>query len=164
MRRVYSIALLTLLLVGSGQTGYARSLRAKAKTTEVKVYLVALGDNGKRGKKIGCEDSLVAVTRKVKPTAAPLRAALDELLSMPKEYPEDSSLNNFWLGRNLRVKSVAVSRGTATIRITGEGPFIAGVCDEPRVISQIEETARQFPTVRRVKVFVNGRTLRDAVR
>ena len=163
MRRVYSIALLTLLLVGGVRVGYARS-GMRAQTGKVKVYLVALGDNGKRGKKIGCEDSLVAVTRRIKPTAAPLRAALDELLSMPKEYKADSSLSNYWVGSNLRVKSVAVRKGTATIHIIGEGPSIAGICDEPRVISQIEETARQFPTVKRVRVFVNGQRLEDAIR
>jgi hypothetical protein len=33
------------------------------KPTQIKVYLVALADNGKSGKKIGCDDSLVAVTQ-----------------------------------------------------------------------------------------------------
>jgi hypothetical protein len=172
MRRIYSVVLSTLLLVCAVQGGYAASKRGAVsarrtisqKTGSVKVYLVALGDNGKRGKKIGCDDSLVPVTREVKPTVAPLRAALDQLLSMPREYAGDSSLNNFWVGNNLRVKSVAVSGGTATIYIVGEGPFIAGICDEPRVTSQIEATARQFSTVKRVKVFVNGRTLADAIR
>jgi spore germination protein GerM len=172
MRRAYSITLPVLLSICALAHGHpsaaaykARAgLSASAQTREVKVYLVALGDNGKRGKKIGCEDSLVAVRRKVKPTAAPLRAALDALLSMPREYAPDSSLNNFWGGNNLRVRSVSISRGTAVIRITGEGPSIAGICDEPRVISQIEETAKQFPTVRRVRVFVNDQALADAVR
>ena len=50
------------------------------KTRKVKVYLVALDDKGKKGKKIGCDDSLVAVTRTIKATASPLKAALEELL------------------------------------------------------------------------------------
>jgi hypothetical protein len=41
---------------------------------------------------------------------------------------------------------------------------VAGVCDQPRIESQIEETAKQFPNVRRVRVFVNGRTLASAIR
>jgi spore germination protein GerM len=163
VRRIYSITLVTLLLVGAAAVDYARPGNS-TKTGEVKVYLVALGDNGKKGKKIGCEDSLVAVKRKIKPTAAPLRAALGELLSMPKDSEAYSGLSNYWAGNNLRLKSVVVRRGTATIHIVGEGPSIAGICDEPRVISQIEETARQFPTVKRVRVFVNGQRLEDAVR
>jgi spore germination protein GerM len=162
MKKTYSIALLVLLLIcaakGSGNA-------SATQTREVKVYLVALGDAGKLGKKIGCDDSLVPVTRSVKATGAPLTAALQELLNLPSEYPGDSRLNNFWLGEKLRLKSVAISKnGTATIYIIGEGPFVAGICDEPRIISQIEETAKQFATVKRVKVFINGRTLADAIR
>lgn len=172
MKRIYSITLLTLSLIGAAinsgaQTAaYNSSLLANSTmtTSEVKVYLVAVGDEGKMGKKIGCGDSLVPVTRRVKATRAPLNAALQELLAMPKEYAGDSRLNNFWVGKNLRVKSVAISSGTATIYIVGEGPYVAGICDEPRITSQIEETARQFPTVKRVKVFVNGRRLADAIR
>jgi spore germination protein GerM len=160
MKRIYLITLLALLLTGASQTGAAFSTQARS----VKVYLVAVGDDGKMGRKIGCGDSLVPVTRSIKATGAPLKAALSELLSLPREYPADSRLGNFWVGSNLRLRSVSIQRGTATIHIIGEGPFVAGVCDEPRITSQIEATARQFPTVKRVRVFVNGRTLRDAIR
>jgi hypothetical protein len=132
-----------------------------AATREVKVYLVAVGDAGKRGRKIGCDDSLVPVARTVKADGAPLRAAVRELLSVPHEY--EGSLGNYWYGENLRVAGATISRGTATIRITGK-VFVAGVCDEPRIEEQIGETARQFPGVRRVKVFVNGRALSEVIR
>jgi spore germination protein GerM len=159
MKRIYSITLLVLLLTGVVQSSAAKLSQVRS----VKVYLVAVGDEGKMGKKIGCGDSLVPVTRSIKSTGAPLKAALQELLRLPREYPADSRLNNFWVGKNLRVRSVSIRRGTATIHIIGEGPFVAGICDEPRIISQIEATARQFPTVRRVRVYVNGQTLRYAI-
>jgi spore germination protein GerM len=133
-----------------------------ATTQEVKVYLVAVNDNGKMGKKIGCEDSLVPVTRTIKPTDAPLKAAIEELLAIPHEFSKQ--LGNYWWGKNLQLKSVSISDGVATIYITGEGPFVAGVCDEPRIKEQIEETAKQFPTVKQVKVFVNNRPLAEAIR
>lgn len=130
---------------------------------EVKVYLVALEDDGRSGQKIGCGDSLVAVTRRVGPRRVTLKAAVQELLLIPHEY--DARLKNFWRGRNLRVRSVSLSRGgVATIHIAGAGPQVAGVCDQPRIESQIEMTAKQFPNVRRVRVFVNGRTLASALR
>ena len=132
-------------------------------STNVKVYLVAVGDNGKRGKKIGCEDSLVPVTRTVAKTPAPLKAAIEELLSMPSESTDAPGLQNFWKGRNLRLQSVSIQQHTATIHISGE-VFVAGICDEPRIIGQIEETARQFPTVKRVKVFIGKQTLAEALR
>jgi hypothetical protein len=133
------------------------------KSQEVKVYLVAVGDNGQAGKKIGCDDSLVAVTRPIKPTAAPLKAALQELLSTPSQSSGSPRLENFWRGRNLRLTSVSIRSNTATIRISGE-LFVAGVCDEPRIQAQFEETPRQFANVKRVKVFIGKRSLADAIR
>lgn len=130
---------------------------------EVKVFLVALDDNGRSGRRIGCGDSLVPVTRTVNASGgATLRAALEELLSVPHDY--DARLKNYWRGENLRLSGVSLSGGVATVRITGRGPLIAGVCDAPRITEQIRATARQFPTVRRVDVFVNGRTLASALR
>jgi hypothetical protein len=132
-----------------------------ASAREVKVYLVAVGDEGKRGRKIGCDDSLVPITRTVEAGVAPLKAAVSELLSVPHEY--EGGLGNYWYGENLKVSGVSLAGGTATIRITGR-LFVAGVCDEPRIEEQIKETARQFPEVRRVRVFVNGRALARAIR
>lgn len=135
---------------------------AQAKTTHVKIYLVALDDKGKLGKKIGCGDSLVAVTRTIPATSGGLKAAIEELLSFRSE--DTDKLQNFWtVGESLTLKSVSIKKGTATINITGEGPTVAGVCDEPRVVEQIEATARQFPSVKRVKVFVNGKPLADVI-
>jgi len=128
---------------------------------EVKVYLVALDDNGRRGRKVGCNDSLVPVTRTVSADAVPLKAAIEELLAVPREY--EGGLGNYWFGENLRVQSVAVRAGVATIRIRGN-VYIAGICDAPRIEEQIKETARQFRGVRSVRVFVNGRRLADALR
>jgi hypothetical protein len=128
---------------------------------EVKVYLVALDDNGRRGRKIGCNDSLVPVTRTVSADAVPLKAAVEELLNVPREY--EGGLGNYWFGENLRVQSATVRAGVATIRISGN-VYIAGVCDAPRIEGQIRETARQFRGVRSVKVFVGGRRLADVLR
>lgn len=130
---------------------------------EIRVYLVALGDDGKTGKKIGCNDSLVSVAHTIKKTAAPLTAALRELLSTPQHSDGTPSLENFWKGRNLKVSSVTIRNRTATIHISGE-VFVAGVCDIPRIESQIQETARQFPNVKKVKVFIGNRTLAEAIR
>lgn len=128
---------------------------------EVKVYLVALDDKGKRGRRIGCDDSLVPVTRTVAATGTPLKAAIEELLSVPREY--EGGLGNYWAGENLRVQSAVISAGVATIRIRGTLP-VAGVCDEPRIEEQIKATARQFRGVRSVRVFINGQRLSDAIR
>ena len=137
--------------------------RESHNSQSINIYLVAVGDNGKSGRKIGCEDSLIAVTRTIKKTATPLTAAIRELLQTP-QHPEGSpKLENFWKGRNLKVRSVSIVNRTATIRLSGE-LSLAGVCDEPRIESQIDATARQFPTVKRVKVFIGNETLAAAIR
>jgi hypothetical protein len=149
---------------GSNLLGMLQSNFASTQpNSEVKIYLVAVGDNGKRGKKTGCDDSLVPVTRRVSDTGAPLRAALQELLSMPPEPVDSPGLQNFWKGRNLNLRSVSIQKQTATILISGE-VFVAGICDEPRIVGQIEETARQFPNVKNVTVFIGKRTLAEAIR
>ena len=149
---------MTLLAILRGDGG-----SAEGASQAIKVYLVAVGDNGKTGKKIGCGDSLVAVTRTIKKTPAPLTAALRELLLTPQHPDGSPKLENFWKGRNLKVTSVSIRNHTATIHISGE-VLVAGVCDEPRIESQIQETARQFPTVKRVRVFIGNRTLAEAIR
>jgi hypothetical protein len=128
---------------------------------EVKVFLVALDDKGRRGRRIGCDDSLVPVTRTVAATGTPLKAAVEELLAVPREY--EGGLGNFWAGQDLRVQSAVIAAGVATIRIRGTLP-VAGVCDEPRIEEQIKATARQFRGVRSVRVFLNGQRLSDAIR
>ena len=137
--------------------------REERNTQAIKIFLVAVGDDGKNGKKIGCGDSLVAITRNIKKTTAPLASAIRELLLTP-EHPDDSpNLKNFWKGRNLKVRSVSIVNGAATIRFSGE-VSVSGVCDVPRIESQIEETALQFPTVKKVKVFIGKQTLAEAMR
>jgi len=131
----------------------------------INIYLVAVGDDGKTGKKIGCGDSLIAVTRTIEKTAAPLTVAIRELLQTPQHPSVDgrSNLENFWKGRNLKVRSVSIVNHTASIRLSGT-LSVSGVCDEPRIESQIDATARQFPTVKRVKVFIGNQTLAAAIR
>jgi hypothetical protein len=149
---------------GSSLVGILKSDQGPARNTQpIKIYLVALGDNGKTGKKIGCDDSLIAVTRDIKKTTSPLTAAIRELLLTPQHPDGSPNLENFWKGNKLKVISVSLVNGTATIRLSGQ-VFVAGVCDEPRIQSQIEATARQFRTVKNVKVFIGKQTLADAIR
>ena len=164
LRQSILTSVLTSVVLLAALASPAVSAFAKQPARQVKVFLVALDDNGKSGRRIGCGDSLVAVTRTVNaPGGATLRAALEELLAQPHDY--DERLKNYWRGENLRLSGVTLRRnGLATIRITGRGPLVAGVCDAPRITEQINATARQFPSVRRVQVFVNGRTLARALR
>ncbi len=126
--------------------------------SNVKIYLVAINDNGVSGPKIGCNDSLVAVDRPIPQTNAPLTAALNQLLSLHERDYGQSGLVNALYQSNLQIQSVAIVNGLATIKLTGQLQS-GGVCDDPRIINQLDYTARQFPTVRSTAIYVNGKPI-----
>jgi hypothetical protein len=127
-------------------------------TMRVKFFLVAVGDNGQSGPLIGCGDSIIPVNRDVPRTNAPLRAALAVLLSLRDQHFGESGLYNALYQSSLTIENLSIVNGLATMRLRGQFQ-IGGVCDGPRVKAQLEETARQFSTVRSVSVFINGQPL-----
>jgi len=126
-----------------------------AGTISIKIFLVALNDNGKSGKKIGCNDSVVGVERQIPATQGVLSAALNELFSLREKNFGASGLYNSLYQSTLKLDGAAVINGRASIAISGK-LVRGGVCDDPRVKEQIEETALQFATVKSVAVTING--------
>jgi hypothetical protein len=57
---------------------------------------------------------------------------------------------------------VTLSAGKATIKLSGT-LMLGGVCDNPRVKAQLEQTALQFSTVKDVAIFINNVTLDQAL-
>lgn len=128
----------------------------------VQIFLIALEDNGQSGKKIGCDDSVIPVPVTITPTLGVLRAALEELLSVEDIYYGVTGLYNALHQSELVLDSVSIVQGKATIHLSGTF-MLSGVCDNPRVEAQLEETALQFPTVSQVSVFVNGKPLEEVL-
>ncbi len=124
----------------------------------VKIFLIAVGDNGKSGKLIGCGDSAVAVTVPIARTQGVLRAALNSLLSIRQQYYGESGLYNALYQSNLTLDKVTIENRRALIYLSGTMK-LGGVCDNPRVEAQFKETALQFSTVSDVAVYVNGEPL-----
>jgi LysM repeat protein len=127
-----------------------------------KIYLIALEDNGKSGKKIGCGDSVVAVDVAITPTNAPLRAALEKLLSIKQPYYGQSGLYNALHQSNLRVAEAKIVNRQAIVHLAGT-QMVSGTCDVPRIVAQLEETVLQFSTVDSTRIYINGVILRDAL-
>jgi hypothetical protein len=142
-------------VAGTPRATATRIIPTSPATMIVKVFMVALGDNGKSGKKIGCDDSVVAVNRTIPSTSAPLTAALKELLAVRQRTYGESGLYNALYQSNLKVAGVALVSRKATVNLTGT-VLLGGVCDSPRFAAQIQETALQFPTVGEVAVTING--------
>lgn len=136
----------------------APASKPSATVNQVKIFLVALDDNGQSGKAVGCGDSAVAVNRTVTPTPAPLRAALEELLSVKDKDYGQSGLYNALYQSALRLDSVAITNGRAEVKLSGSLRS-GGACDDPRIYAQLMETVWQFPTVQAVTITVNGKSL-----
>lgn len=126
----------------------------------VKIFLIALEDNGRLGTPVGCGDSAVPVTVTVPQTQGVLRAALEKLLSAKQQYYGESGLYNALYQSNLQVAGVTIEQGKAIIHLTGT-IMLGGTCDAPRVEAQIKQTALQFATVNEVTVFVNDIPLEE---
>lgn len=124
-----------------------------AGTTRLNIYLI-----GEGGGSVGCGDQVVAVQRDVPKTAAPLTAALNLLLAQKSRYYGESGLYNALYQSNLSIASITRVGTAWTIRLTG-ALTLGGVCDSPRVKAQLEQTALQFSTVKRVAYFINGKPL-----
>lgn len=124
-------------------------------TMRLNIYMVAVDDNGTSGKKIGCNDSVIPIAVDVPKSQGVLRAALTRLLAQKGQYYGESGLYNALYQSNLTIDSLAVQDGEAVMRFSGQLAS-GGVCDDPRIIAQLEETALQFSTVQRVSIYVNG--------
>jgi hypothetical protein len=125
--------------------------------SEIKIFLISQG-----GGIIGCGDTAVPVVRRIAPTTAPLTAALNELLGLKSQTIGESGLYNALWQSDLRLSRVAVVNGQAQIDLVGQAR-LGGTCDTPRVIAQIEQTARQFATVNSVAITLNGQPIQNAL-
>jgi hypothetical protein len=128
--------------------------------TRTNIYLIAVGDDGQSGEEIGCDDSVVPVEAPIEPTIAPLRAALNKLLSLNTRKYGQSGLYNALYRSDLTLEDVGIFNRQAVIRLSGT-LTLGGVCDEPRVRAQLEETALQYATVDSVSIFINAVRLEE---
>ncbi len=125
-------------------------------------FLIALEDNGQSGLAVGCGDSAVPVTVEVPAGSEPLRVALETLLAIHEPYYGESGLYNALYQSDLQVQSATMEGGQAVVHLSGT-LMLGGVCDNPRVQAQLEETVRQFSPTGQVAVFVNDVPLADVL-
>lgn len=125
----------------------------------VEIYLVMLEDNGAVGQAIGCGDSLVEVPRPQIQNVGDIEGVLTDLF-LQGEYYGQSGFYNALHQSSLTVDSVSVSGGNAVVELSGD-LVLAGVCDNPRVTAQLEETVLQFDDINSVEIFINGTSLAD---
>lgn len=129
----------------------------------VKIFVIAVDDKGQSGIPVGCGDSAVPVIVEIPPTQGVLKAALEALLSVKDQYYGQSGLYNALYQSNLQVENVSIDNsGKASVYLTGN-LIMGGECDTPRVQAQFEQTILQFPTIKTVSIFINGKPLADVL-
>ncbi len=167
-RRVVILGIILLLLVAG--IWYAAKRGTKVSLTPVAEAPVATGTTAgtpqikialldytatKPGITRGC-DHVVLVNRTVATTTTPLDTALKTLFALNAQTVD--SLDNFLpkTKATLAYDHVTLSGGIAKVYLNGSLSGLAGVCDDPRAKIQIEETALQFETVKKVELYLNG--------
>lgn len=135
-----------------------------AQTKNVQFYFIALEDNGAKGEKIGCNDSVVGVTREIPvgDVMKSIKLALQELLEVKQQNIADVGLYNALYQSNLLVEGIEIEENFATIHLAG-ALVLDGVCDSPRVEAQLTKTVLQFAPVTQVTIFINSIPLKEAL-
>jgi hypothetical protein len=80
---------------------------------------------------------------------------LNNLLAINDQFYGESGLYNALYQSDLVVQGINIQNGRATIALTGTLTS-GGVCDDPRIMEQLRQTALQFSTVNSVAITVNG--------
>ncbi|MGO4432541.1 GerMN domain-containing protein [Paenarthrobacter sp. RAF9] len=125
------------------------------------VYYVAINDGGARGVRFGCNDSLVPVRGATTP-GDPLSVALGRLLEGGLPVDGDAALYDALAGSSLHFLSGYMSGSTVVVNLSGSlRP--GGVCDVPRIQAQLTHTAVAASGASRAEIYVNGRTLTEAL-
>lgn len=122
------------------------------KQKQVSFYLVAIGDNGQKGRLIGCGDSLIKVNQNTT-TDISLKSTLEGLLAI--KTSEYGGFYNSLSLSTISVGTVEMTNGEAKINLIGRY-LVNGECDGPRFIEQLKETVNQYPGVNSATITVNG--------
>ncbi len=124
-----------------------------SETIEVQVYF----SNNKLDPDINCE-KVFPVKRQIERTESVARAALIELLRGPqKEETADGYNTN--INVNTELNSIIIDKGTAKADFDAMlEKGVAGSCRVTAIISQITETLKQFSSVTKIIISINGKT------
>ncbi|MDO8529882.1 MAG: GerMN domain-containing protein [bacterium] len=123
-----------------------------AKTT-VKVYF----SNTKLENNLSCSTVFYA-ERNIPKTEGIARAALEQLIQGPINLEKDAGFFTN-INTGVKVQSLVIKNGVAKVDFNQElQQGVAGSCKVTAIRAQIEQTLKQFPTVKSVVISINGKT------
>lgn len=98
------------------------------------------------------------VERVLPKTQAPARAAIEALLQGPEELEKKGGYYTN-LNENIKLQKISIVNDTAYVDFNEKlGQNVGGSCLVSAICSQIQETLKQFPTIRSVEMSIDGRT------
>lgn len=156
-KRLFQILLtaaVSLICVASAQSQQAN---AGDKQIEVRIYLqkTLIDPSG------ATSDELSAVKRKVHANS-PLRATLEALFT-PGITPEEDKQNYYSSTFGMKFEGVSLKNGTALVRFSQPQEETNYGSAGPGILAYaIEQTAKQFPSVKLVKICAVGDTMIDS--
>ncbi len=129
-------------------------------STTMKVKVALLGaqmETSNKNNFRGC-DVFELQERTVPYSTMPLNASLRELFSKKDIWmPSELVPGNFIASqKELFFDKADIQNGVARIYLVGKTGPLNGVCDDPRLRIQLEETALQYPSVKKVEFYLNG--------
>lgn len=123
----------------------------------VKLALLASPDlfDYKNHPVLGC-DALVFAETEIARTPKILNSTLELLFNDNFDYgfPPANFISS--TQKNLKFESAVIENGVAKVFLTGKTTIDDKKCDSERIKYQIEQTAKQFSTVKSVEIFLNG--------
>ena len=98
-----------------------------------------------------------AVNRDVPKTTAVARVALEELLKGPTDFEKYAGISTS-INNGVTVKSLTIENGVAKVDFDAKlEAGVAGSCKVIAIRAQIEQTLKQFSTVKSVVISINGK-------
>lgn len=125
--------------------------KSSGEKSTVKVYFSGSGDN------IDCA-KVLPFEREVPKTQALARVALEELLKGPADLEKTAGLFTS-INPGVVILSLSIENGIAKVDFNDQlQKGVAGSCKVTAIRAQIEQTLKQFPTVKNVVISINGET------
>ena len=128
---------------------------SQIETMKIKVYF----NNNKLDPEFSC-NKVFPVEREIPKTESTGSAALNELFKGPAQDEKNqgffTSIND---GVGLKSLAIGMESGTAWADFNEQLEYqVGGSCRVSAIRAQIEQTLKQFPTVKSVVISINGRT------
>jgi len=103
-------------------------------------------------------DTVFYAERRIQKTQAPAGVALEQLLSGPTNLETRAGFFTT-ISPGVKVQSLVITDGVAKVDFNGElQKGVAGSCKVTAIRAQIEETLKQFSTVKSVIISIDGKT------